>query len=148
MESGSLRDAMNKPKMTSGLLTDDLINLVVSHPCRVVWRGFYICSETCPMGERISMINRKVTIQGEKFDLVLSMCRQECCRLVEKLYLTNRQERGDEIDRTVALSDIMCEIRDVASLHTYMSSEFEMVKQENPDLPINNNPFLDYDMRI
>lgn len=96
------------------------------------------------------MINRKVTIQGEKFDLVLSMCRQECCRLVEKLYLTTRQERGDEIDRTMALSNIMCEIRDVATLHTFMSSvdNFEMVKEENPDLPINNNPFLDYDMRI
>ncbi len=96
------------------------------------------------------MINRKVTIQGEKFDLVLSMCRQEVCRLRDKLCLTTREEMRDEIQRVVALASVMCEIRDVASLHTYMSSveNFEMVKEENPDLPINNNPFLDYDMRI
>ena len=134
---------MNKPKMMSGLLTD-LINLVVSHPCRVVWRGFYICSETCPMGERISMINRKVTIQGEQFDLVLAMCRREVCNSVEKLFLTNRQERGDEIQRIVALDGIMGEIRDVATLHTFMSSvdNFEMV--ENPDLTIRDDPFVNY----
>ena len=137
---------MNKPKMTSGLLTD-LINLVVSHPCRVVWWGFYICSETCPMGERISMINRKVTIQGEQFDLVLAMCRREVCNSVEKLFLTAKRQDGvDEIERTININDVMIEIRDVATLHTFMSSvdNFEMVKQENPDLPINNNPFVHY----
>ena len=92
------------------------------------------------------MINRKVTIQGEQFDLVLAMCRREVCNLVEKLFLTNRQERGDEIQRIVALDAIMGEIRDVATLHTFMSSvdNFQMVKEENPDLPINNNPFVHY----
>lgn len=90
------------------------------------------------------MINRKVTIQGEQFDLVLAMCRREVCNSVEKLFLTNRQERGDEIQRIVALDGIMGEIRDVATLHTFMSSvdNFEMV--ENPDLTIRDDPFVNY----
>lgn len=98
------------------------------------------------MGERISMINRKVTIQGEQFDLVLAMCRREVCNSVEKLFLTNRQERGDEIQRIVALDAIMGEIRDVATLHTFMSSvdNFQMVNEENPDLTLRDDPFVNY----
>ena len=93
------------------------------------------------------MINRKVTIQGEQFDLVLAMCRREVCNSVEKLFLTNRQERGDEIQRIVALDAIMGEIRDVATLHTFMSSvdNFQMVKEGlNPDLTISDDPFVNY----
>lgn len=88
------------------------------------------------------MINRKVTIQGAQFDLVLAMCRSQTCDLVEKLFLTNRE--GNEIQRTVNLDGIMCEIRDVATLHTFMSSvdNFQMVVENTDDIwrgPFPNN---------
>lgn len=84
--------------------------------------------------ERITMINRKVTIQGAQFDLVQQMCREMVVVLVERLADATKwcaDSYDTEVDRTLALDRIMGDIKDVTTLHAYMGSHenFEMVKE-------------------
>jgi len=77
------------------------------------------------------MINRSGTVSGEKYDLVLHMCRQEVVRLVSKLDdITKwRSDSYDTVtDQIVGLDSTMRDIKDVAELHNDLSKHFSFVE--------------------
>jgi len=78
------------------------------------------------------MINRSGTVSGEKYNLVLHMCRQEVVRLVSKLDdITKwRSDSYDTVtDQIVGLDSTMRDIKDVAELHNHLSEHFSFVEE-------------------
>ena len=79
------------------------------------------------------MINRKGTVSGKQYDLVLHMCRQEVVRLVSKLDdITKwRSDSYDTVtDQIVGLDSTMRDIKDVAALHNDLSTHYSFVEED------------------
>ena len=79
------------------------------------------------------MINRKGTVSGKQYDLVLHMCRQEVVRLVSKLddILKWRNDSYDTVtDQIVGLDSTMRDIKDVAALHNDLSTHFSFIEED------------------
>ena len=79
------------------------------------------------------MINRKGTVSGKQYDLVLHMCRQEVVRLVSKLddILKWLSDSYDTVnDQIVGLDSTMRDIKDVAALHKDLSTHFSFIEED------------------